>query len=97
MALRCPASDTAWFAGASVSATQALCVLKRPHDMLSWLAADTLALLLPHTGVREAQRERDRLQRQLGGIAGGWTLSTMVYPADAAAIERLPLDEDATH
>jgi len=82
-----------WLAEASVDVVQALCLRKQPSDMFAWLSAGTLILLMPHTGVTGARREIDRLRQELAGVAEGWTLSALVYPADARTIEGLPFDQ----
>lgn len=84
--------DAPWLAEASVEVVQALCLRKQPSDMLAWLSAGALILLMPHTGVTGARREIDRLRQELTGIAEGWTLCALVYPADARTIEGLPFD-----
>jgi hypothetical protein len=71
---------------------QALCALKRPQDVFSWISATTLVLLLPYTGIGDATRERDRLARGLRGVASGWTICVMTYPADIDRVRQLPLD-----
>jgi hypothetical protein len=92
MGLRRPVEDgESWFSEESVNVVQAVCLLKRPPDVFNWISAGTLVLLMPHTGLRQARYEQERLCGELRGLAPGWVLSVLVYPADTVAIERLPV------
>jgi hypothetical protein len=94
IALTAPPGDdgSAWYREQAVRVVRAIVALKRPHDVLSWICTQTLVLLLPHTAVGEAVRERDKLASQLRGIATAWTISALAYPADASAFDQLPLE-----